>query len=87
MPPLRETWRRANATDDESLRRQVAAYIIDCEALRGRSRAQVRSILGRPYVGDRHEMWFYVGPDNLSLDSEDLGVRFGRDGRVAGRDS
>jgi hypothetical protein len=29
-------------------------------------------------------MWFYLGPDNLNLDSESLGVMFGRNGRVAG---
>jgi hypothetical protein len=84
VPPLRETWRRANATDDEMLRRKVAAYIIDCDALRGRSRRAVRSILGRPGEADRREMWFYLGPDGLSIDSEGLVVRFGRDGRVGG---
>jgi hypothetical protein len=81
LPPLRETWRRAGARGDEMLRRRVAAYVIDCGALRGRSRAEVRSILGRPQEADRREMWFFLGPDTL-FDSENLAVIFGRDGRV-----
>jgi hypothetical protein len=44
----------------------------------------VRAILGRPDEGNRRSMWFYVGPDNLNLDSESLVISFGRDGRAVG---
>jgi hypothetical protein len=80
IPPLAETWQGAG----EMLRRRVAAYVVDCGALRGRSRAEVRAMFGRPVEGDRHELWFYLGPDNLNLDSESLVILFGRDGRVVG---
>jgi hypothetical protein len=80
IPPLAETWRGAG----DMLRRRVAAYVVDCGALRGRSRAEVRVMFGRPVEGDRHELWFHLGPDNLSIDSENLVILFGRDGRVMG---
>jgi hypothetical protein len=82
VPDLRSSWQHAQSADDEDGRRAVAAYITDCGALRGRSRTTVRRVLGQPVEAHRREMWFYLGPDGLNLDSENLVIQFGTDGTV-----
>jgi hypothetical protein len=79
---LKDVWRRAIATDDEAGRRRVAGYVIDCGALRGKSRREVRQVLGAPEESDGHMMFFYLGPDGLKMDSEDLVITFGADHTV-----
>ena len=82
IPSLRHTWKKASATNDEKGRRTVAAYIVDCGALRGQPRRKVRHVLGRPVEADHDEMLFYLGEDGLKIDSENLVIYFDDRGRA-----
>jgi hypothetical protein len=74
---IKDSWRRAVATDHEGDRRRVATYVIKCHALRGKSRRVVRDTFGRPVASDAHSLYFYLGPDGLGIDSENLAITFG----------
>jgi hypothetical protein len=82
MPDLHDTWRTGSRRAAERRRRTLAAYAIDCAALRGMSRASVRHLIGKPYEADRREMWFVLGQDPLGIDAENLVVSFDANGRA-----
>jgi hypothetical protein len=81
---MRESWRSAVAADNESGRRRVAAYVVRCQALRGKTRRVVRDTFGRPVATDEHGLYFYLGPDDLRMDSENLAITFDSDNTVSG---
>jgi hypothetical protein len=81
-PSLRAAWRDGDDAEAAASRRKVAAFVVDCGAVRGMSRKAVRRMLGPVDEADRREMSFYLGPDNLQMDSEYLSVMFDGRGRA-----
>ena len=96
-----DAWRETSPTDSsieseegeegeegEDRRRGAAGEIRHCRSLEGRSRREVRRLLGTPGEsspadrGDHTFYSYYLGPDWLGLDSEWLGVEFDGRGRV-----
>jgi hypothetical protein len=66
--------------DPEQVRRSVAAQLVECGTIDGRSVGEVRTLLGR---GRRHgTSEFYLGPDGLHLDDVIMIVVFDRYRRV-----
>ena len=63
-------------------RHDAATALVRCRTLIGKSRSEVRKLLGPPVEGDRESELHYVAPDGLRLDDEVLVVTFGPDGRV-----
>jgi hypothetical protein len=66
----------------------MADRILAWGTLRGKSRSQVIKLLGEPPETGYFRKWelvYYLGPERgfISIDSEWLVLRFGRDGRVA----
>jgi hypothetical protein len=86
-------WREASERDrildegePERLRRSVAAHLVECGTIDGKSRGEVLALLGRSGLPDdetprdERNMWeFYLGPDGLKLDSEVMIIEFDRD--------
>jgi hypothetical protein len=95
-PPDFVQWRDANRRDNmfkegepERVRRSVAAHLVKCHTLHGKSQAAVLGLLGRGGLPDKEtprdeqNTWdFYLGPDGLHIDDEVMLVVFGRDRRV-----
>ena len=90
-----DAWRETSATDSaidadegEDRRRDAAGEIRHCRSLQGRSRREVRRLLGAPgktspaVRGDHTFHSYYLGPDWLGLDSQWFGVEFDGRGRV-----
>ncbi len=82
---------RATILDErwESKRREVAEQVVKCRSLRGAPRSVVLRTLGpagmpdRETPADQRNVWtFYLGPDALDLDDENLRVIFDRSGRA-----
>jgi hypothetical protein len=82
MSALEASWRRAVASDDEPGRRRVAGFAAKCGALNGQSRRWVRTAFGRPVEAGETTVYYYLGPDGLGIDSENLAIDFGADDRV-----
>jgi hypothetical protein len=76
------SWHRAEASDDEPGRRRIAGFAAKCGALNGQSRSRVRTAFGTPVATDETTVYYYLGPDGLGIDSENLAIRFGTDDRV-----
>ena len=94
-----DAWRETAYTDSgshpengEDRRRDAARHIMRCRSLHGRSRREVRRLLGRPAwrspaVRGKHTFAaYYLGPDGLGIDSEWLDIEFDGHGRVVGLD-
>jgi outer membrane protein assembly factor BamE (lipoprotein component of BamABCDE complex) len=62
----------------------MADSLLRCKLLVGKTRSEVRALLGSPsYRGARTRWYFDVGPDrHIGLDREQLFVRFGARDRV-----
>lgn len=77
---------RRDDEDAVKVRRQAADNLVRCRLLQGKTKRQVRAILGGPSITSREEhSWSYlVGPERgfISLDDENLTVFF-RGDRVA----
>jgi hypothetical protein len=79
---LEASWRRAVASDDEPARRRVAGFVAKCGALEGQPRSRVRTAFGTPVAADQTTVYYYLGPDGLGIDSENLAVGVGTGDRV-----
>jgi hypothetical protein len=66
--------------DPEQVRRSVAAHLVECGTIDGRSLGEVRRLLGRGH--GRGTSQFYLGSDWLDLDDEVMIVVFDRYRRV-----
>ena len=65
----------------EDKRREVADHLVSCGSLRGASSAEVLRRLGRPpdakVPPTQGDSWvYYLGPDGLGIDDENLYVEF-----------
>ena len=83
------TWKTSLAAkDDDPIRLRMVDDLLSHHPLRGMSRDEVASMLGTPpktdYFRD-YDFVYWLGPERgfISIDSEWLGIKFGRDGRVS----
>jgi hypothetical protein len=88
-------WRETTATggtwgteEDQNRRRDAARQLEGCRSIHGRSRREVRRLLGRPASndvavrGDHTFSKYYLGPQYLGVDADWLDVEFDREGHV-----
>jgi hypothetical protein len=88
-------WRETTATggsfgteEGQDRRRDAARELKRCRSLHGRSRRQVRRLLGEPaddevaIHGDHTFSKYYLGPQYLGVDSEWLDIEFDGEGHV-----
>jgi hypothetical protein len=96
QPPDLAGWKEATKRTTilseryEAKRREVAEDLVSCGSLRGASKADVVRQLGRSGLPDPKEplddrdTWvFYLGPDRLRIDDDNLYVSFDARGRAA----
>lgn len=65
-------------------RQHLADSLVSCKLLVGKTRKQVRKLLGRPSFRPAQTRWYFdVGPDrDIGLDREQLYVQFSAQSRV-----
>jgi hypothetical protein len=81
-------WKRdaSGARHGTTVRQRLADGLARCHTLDGRSRAEVRRLLGpRERNSGRHIWTYQTGPERsgFHMGFEELSVHFGRDGRVS----
>ena len=98
-PPIEDHWYRQTfdasrwrtATDDAGskwpVRLGMADDLVNSGLLRGKTKAEIETLLGPRTDTDKFQSWdlvYYLGPERdwLSLDSEWLVVKFGPDGKA-----
>jgi hypothetical protein len=86
LPFESTTWKAnsRNAGPAWPTRLRMADHLLSGGVLRGKTRAEVTSLLGPPDSSGTAEIGYYLGPERgwIRIDSELLSVRFGPDGRV-----
>jgi hypothetical protein len=72
--------------EEDSPRRDLAAGLVECKWLPGKTRSEIRDGLGAPYDRDGKRLWAYAigSPDHMTSEPSELIIRFDPDGRVKG---
>ena len=79
----RAAWIRASGTDPDSPRLELAAGLVDCKWLPGKTRREIRDGLGKPWARQGRMCAYAIGTSS-DLDTEPmlLTMRFDRSARV-----